>query len=177
MSADDFTPPAPWELQPGEPTEAHALFERFACTTWSARTFAEAQGEAPARVAALSSRYRWLARREALNLALTRSRVSGAIETAKEQGAEHARATAIALDWGIDSMIARRAKGEILEPREALAFVKLAIELQRLAAGEPTARIAADLSHVPDARLEELRAKFAKALEDATRDDGEIETT
>lgn len=160
---------APWEIQPGEPTDAHALFERFACTAWSVKAFAEAQGEPAARVAALSARYRWLARREAFNVALTRSRVAGAIETAKEQGAEHARATSIALEWAIDSMIARRAKGEILEPREAALFLKHAIELQRLAAGEPTARIAADLSHVSDERLEELRAKFAQALGDATR--------
>jgi hypothetical protein len=112
----------------------------------------------------LSYRHRWIARREALSVSLSRARVSGAIEAAREQGAQHAQATSIALEWAIDSMIARRAAGEILEPREAALFLKQAIELQRLASGEATARIATDLTSVPDEKLAELRESFAKAL-------------
>jgi hypothetical protein len=36
--------------------------------------------------------------------------------------------------------------------------MKAAIELERLASGEPTARTAIDLSHVPDDALARLRA-------------------
>ena len=156
--------PAPWEQQPGEPDDAFALFERFACVSWGVKEFAEAQGEPQSRVASWSWRYRWIARREAYTQTLTRSRVAGAIDAARAQGAEHVRATTLALEWSIESMIARKAKGEILKPSEIATFTKMAIELQRLAAGEPTSRIAADLSHLSDERIDELREEFTRAL-------------
>ena len=156
-------PPAaldPWSRQPGEPDLAWALFSRFVVSeapTIAAFAREEGSSGAPA-LAALAARWRWRARRAALEAHLHSARISGAVREAREQGAAHARATSAALAWATESILARQAAGEVLEPRVAIAAMKAAIELERLASGEPTTRTAIDLSHVPDDALAKLRA-------------------
>lgn len=156
-------PPAaldPWSRQPGEPDLAWALFSRFVVSaepTIAAFARAEGSSGAPA-LAALAARWRWRARRAALEAHLHDARISGAVREAREQGAAHARATSAALAWATESILARAAAGEILDARTAIQAMRAAIELERLASGEPTARTAIDLSHVPDDALAKLRA-------------------
>ena len=166
-------PPAsldPWSRQPGEPDLAWALFSRFVMSeapTIAAFAREEGSSGAPA-LAALAARWRWRARRAALEAHLHDARISGAVREAREQGAAHARATSAALAWATESILARSAAGELLDARTAVAAMKAAIELERLASGEPTARTAIDLSHVPDDALAKLRATL-EAVTDPAR--------
>lgn len=158
--------PDPWERLPGEPSEAWELFSRYVLSSAPsiARFAAEVGTHSRPALAALAARWRWLARRDALTWHLHREAVLGASEEAHAQGAAHARATAAGLDWAVESMAARRAAGELLEPREIVAMAKAMIELQRVAAGEPTARTAVDLSHVDDDGLAKIRAAIEGAI-------------
>lgn len=157
---------APWERADGEPDDSWLLFGRFALSDASTIS-AFARSEVPERslpaVSALAARWRWRARRDALTWHLQREAVRGAVEESRSQGAAHARATAAALDWAVDSIAERRSRGEVLEPREAIAFLGKAIELQRLAAGEPTARVGIDLSKATEADLDRLEQALAVA--------------
>lgn len=152
--------PDPWSRQPGEPDLAWGLFSRW-CVSEATSIAAFARDETPESapaLAALAARWRWRARRAALENHLHDTRIAGAVREAREQGAAHARATGAALSWATESILARQAAGEVLEPRVAIAAMRAAIELERLASGEPTARTAIDLSHVPDDALARLRA-------------------
>jgi hypothetical protein len=165
-------PPAldPWSRQPGEPDLAWALFSRYVVSeATSIAAFARSEGSsgAPA-LAALAARWRWRARRAALEAHLHDVRISGAVREAREQGIAHARATGAALAWATESILARAAAGELLDGKTAIAAMRAAIELERLASGEPTARTAVDLSHVPDDALAKLRETL-EAVTDPAR--------
>ena len=156
-------PPAPaldpWSRQQGEPDLAWGLFSRWIVSdAATVAAFARDEHQSAPNLAGLAARWRWRARRAALEEHLHASRISGAVREAREQGAAHARATSAALEWATESILARAAAGELLEPRVAVMAMKAAIELERLASGEPTARTAIDLSHVSDDALARLRA-------------------
>lgn len=156
--------PDPWERMPGEPSEAWELFSRYVLSEAPsiAKFAAEVGTHSRSALAAMSARWRWLARRDALTWHLHREAVQGAAEEARAQGAAHARVTASLLDWAAESIARRRAAGELLDAREATAAVKAMVDLQRVAAGEPTARTAIDLSRASDADLDALEKALAR---------------
>lgn len=134
-------PPPPWDQLPGESSED---FGRFAA--W----LHDPKAAAPV---GLSARWRWRARRDAYRYHLHRERTLAAVEEAHAQGQAHAQVLDSLLDWAMESMSARRADGEILSPREIAAAGKMAIDLQRLRAGEPGAIVRTDLSGASDESL------------------------
>lgn len=156
--------PDPWERMPGEPSEAWELFSRYVLSEAPSisKFAAEVRTHSRPALAAMSARWRWLARRDALTWHLQREAVQGAAEEARAQGAAHARVTASLLDWAAESIARRRAAGELLDAREATAAVKAMVDLQRVAAGEPTARTAIDLSRASDADLDALEKALAR---------------
>lgn len=154
---------APWDRQAHEPDHAWDLFSRF--LTSSERTiasFAEARGLERPTVQTLAARWQWKARRAALEAHLHDASIASAEDAARERGRLHAGFLADALGWARESMQARIAAGEILDPDEITRFAKIAIEFQRLIDGEPSSRTA--ITFLDDASPEAVAA-LAQALE------------
>lgn len=155
-----FDPPAPsvpWDKLPAEDQDAFALFQRYLHGSIGNVTRWAREAKAP-QAPALAARYRWRARREALQVHLAREAADAAEDEARRLGREHARVLAQAREWAEDSILAARAKGETLDPREAAALLKLAIDGERLQAGQATSRVGVDLSKASDEDLAALEA-------------------
>lgn len=157
--------PAVWERRPDESDQAWSLFSRWVLSDApTIAAFARACPEVSApTLHALAARGRWRARRAALEAHLHAARVQGAVAEARAQGEAHARATSAALDWATTSILEAQARGVALSPRDAIAYLKTAIELQRLAAGEATSRSSVDLSGATDEQLAAMRAALEAA--------------
>jgi len=161
--------PSPWERLPCEPDDSWEHFSQWIHSGpgTSIALYTRQRGLGVNRLAAYSAQWRWFARRAAYMTHLHHVRAEGASAKAREMGEQHAAVTGALLDWSLDSILDRRARGEVLTVPHALAAAKLAIDLQRLAAGAPTARIAADFAAVPEARLHEIREALLQAVVDA----------
>ena len=160
MSHDEAK--APWERIRSEPDYAWSLFSRFVTSQHpTIASFArEIREESYQTIATLAARWRWRARRAALDEHLHAARIAGATTEAHAQGQAHARATSAALEWATESILAARSRGEELAPRDAIAYIRTAVDLQRVAAGEATQRTSVDLSGATDEQLDALRRAY-----------------
>lgn len=156
-----FDPPAaaapsvPWDMIPGE--EGYDLFVRYLHgPTGNVSRWAREQGQPRAQV--LAARWRWRARREAYVVHLAREAQEAAEDEARRLGREHAQVLAQAREWALDSILAARAKGETLDAREVAQLLKVALDGERLQAGQVTSRTGLDLTKVPEADLAALEA-------------------
>lgn len=144
----------PWARQPGEPSEAFGLFGAYlSYESDNVQAFGRAIGR---NVGQIAARWRWKARRAALEHYLTAERTEAMAAGAREAGRLHAAAWALALDWAVESILHARAAGVLLDPKDALAFLDKAFAAQRLMAGEVQGRIGLDLARASTVDLEAL---------------------
>ncbi len=168
QEVDEPTKPEPravWDQVPGEPPEAWEAFRAYLrYPTPNVSGFAVETGRSRSTTGALASRWRWKARRAAFEHVVSQEHVRGALDAARALGAEHGRLLAEARDWALDSILDAKARGEKLSKSEALAYLRNVIELDRLIAGEATARVVVDLSKASDEDLDAAEKALDKVL-------------
>ncbi len=167
-SRDPMPATVPWERMPGEPDTAWSLFSAYLATpSANVAKFARgpnSDGTPTSMIQAYSARWRWHARRAAMEQHLARTRAEGAAEAAKAQGASLAHLANELREIATEAAASLRLRGEVenMTPREVLAYAEKAITLSRLLAGESTSTVALDFSTMPQDERDQLRALLAK---------------
>ena len=174
LEGDDPEPPraqgpVPWERLPAEPDAAWSLFSAYlqspSANVSRFALGAASAGHATSTIQAYAMRWRWHARRAALEQHLARARAEGAADAARAQGEQMARMAQAMLDAAELARTALTLRGglEAMAPKDVLALEAKAIELSRLLRGEVTARTGLDLSGLTDEQIAALRAIAEKA--------------
>lgn len=161
--------PVPWERMAGEPAQSWSLFLAF-LETPSANVSrfavgANSAGIATSTIQTLATRWRWIARRAALEAHLAHARAEGAEEQARAQGAQIARIAQGMLDQAEASALALELRGglERMSARDSLAYRAEALKHARLLRGEVTERVAVDYSGLSLEEMQALHALHTKA--------------
>jgi hypothetical protein len=154
---------APWDRSEGEPDHAFEVFTEWlhsgaSVSAWARDTHRNAQS-----MLALSWRYSWQARRRAYTYHIHGITVAAAEQEAAEIGREHARAARLAREVATRTLEAATAAGKIVSIRDAAALMKLAVDLERLMAGDPTIRVGV----TSDGRTMDQLREEARALAEA----------
>lgn len=138
---------APWDQIEGEPPEAFALFVRFLTHPAGALSrFIRVEGLLVGPTLALAARWRWIARRAAYDGAIVDAGAQAAQETSRDLAREHARILSSARRLLADSLAAALSKNQTVDLDKIPVWLKNVVELERLVAGEATARTAIDLT-------------------------------
>lgn len=162
--------PVPWERLPGEPDAWWLLFSAYLqSSSPSVAAFARgpaASSYAEATIQAMASRWRWHARRAALEQHLALARAQGASDAARAQGEQIAASVQRQLDQAQRAALAFELRGglESMSAKEVIAYQKQAIELARLLRGEVTAHVRTDLSGLTQEERDAMRALAEKAI-------------
>jgi len=163
----------PWHRCEDEPREDYALFGAFLTAPtdrisefWKA--LPETGRPSLSTLYARAADWRWIARRAALDHHMSAIRDEATAEAVREHGRVHASAWALAMDWALESILHARARGEILAPKDALAFLSKAFDAQRLMAGESTVNLGIDLARasLPLENLDKIAALLGESSED-----------
>lgn len=120
-----------WDQRPDEDTDAFLAF-----SAWLTHS-SENPYPHTATTRRWAAQHRWRGRRAAYAQSLAASSARAAHETAAARGAKHAALLEDIRELAHEAVLRLDAKD--LSPRDALAWAKVAIDLERLRAGEPGA--------------------------------------
>lgn len=168
LLATDRASRAAWDRIPGEPDSAFEAFSGYLSHPSSKVSDYIRARSLPASTQGLASRWSWKARRGAYEAVLRAEALQAAREAARGHGEAHAEALATLRTIAMDSLLDLAARGQKMNFREAMAAIKLAVEGERLAAGEDTSRVGVDLSASSPEDLAVV-ARILEAAEKASR--------
>ena len=145
-----------WDRLPGEPEGAYEDFCRWIDQDASVDAWAASTGRSLSGTRAKAARGRWGARRAAYRAHLRRCALAAAEDEAGEIGREHARALRALRELATAAILDRLASGKSVNLKDATAALKLAIDGERMIAGQATDKI--DLGAVPKAVIAAMDA-------------------
>lgn len=163
----------PWEPLPDERPEYFALFLEWCATagetiTKYSQRVADQTGYSAGHIQSTASRWRWRARRSAYLSALARDAYASSGDRMRSAASARVEAWIEAAEWALESIQVARANGLVLDPSDALAFLKATTSHARLEAGLATGRVQIDISDLDGDELDELDTLLAQ-VEDKIR--------
>lgn len=134
---------AVWDPQPGEDPESVALFGEYLAEEpgTTIQAFIRKHGHSRSRVERLAATWLWRGRKAALDHHLLREQNQAAQDEARARGEAHAKALSEFREWVYESVLAHRATGTTLDPKDVANAYKALIELDRLIHGQSTANV------------------------------------
>lgn len=146
----------PWDKLSEEPLKAYEAFMQWASSDMRLREWRDFHPgvDWPAR-------YRWKSRRAALEAAYGERLESALAASVDERAALIAETARQALEWALESLLARRTAGEVLTAKESLQILEATSKISAM--GDHTIRHRMDLSAIPEEDLETIHTIVAKA--------------
>jgi hypothetical protein len=140
---EEETPLAPL---PDESPPAHEAFRAYAemGATRSTVRVAHEVGKSTRLIEGWCSRYRWVERAQAFDTYLAQHASDAYASVAEEMAARHAREAMALQEQALAKL--RALDPSTLTPREATRLYEMAVQVERLARGEPTQHTRSDVS-------------------------------